>query len=356
MYRKFSQPEYARGEFRVYGLGYDSVSDDFKVVRIVMPESNDPCDVHMFTSKLSSWKQIGDIDYSLYQEGNGAVIKFRREPFAGDSTVGFSQGLEEYTGVILRRKEKNPTGVNFTEDELKPITSVYSVDYQAPDRNVAELELEVPCKCKSKVEIMGSCNGVILLGIGNELCLWNPSIRMYRKFSQPKDPRGTGWYGLGYDSVSDDFKVVSVVIHSSKAPGDVYVFTSKHSSWKWIGDTHYIYKSYQKGDGTVVNGMPHWLWIRSSDGSFMDSSEYGVKESWTKLFVVPSDLSHYFKPLCYAKDEKVVMMLGWDELVIYDPKEIRYTCIGIPQDGELLDMALYVESLVSPHGGNNTAN
>ncbi|KAG5554858.1 hypothetical protein RHGRI_012428 [Rhododendron griersonianum] len=234
---------------------------------------------------------------------------------------------------------------------------------------------------------------------------------MYRKFAQPEDPLGTGWYGLGYDSVSDDFKVVSVVIHSSRAPGDVYVLTSKHSSWKWIGDTHYIYKSYQKGDGTVVNGMPHWLWIRSSDGSFMDSSvskailcfdateekfkevpqpnyergyisidmgifgewlcvvhdhhgcndvwvmkEYGVKESWTKLFVVPSDLSHYFKPLCYAKDEKVVMMLGWDELVIYDPKEIRYTCIGIPQDGELLDMALYVESLVSPHGGNNTAN
>ncbi|XP_058211844.1 F-box protein CPR1-like [Rhododendron vialii] len=73
--------------------------------------------------------------------------------------------------------------------------SVYSVDYQSPDHTIANLE--VPCT--SKVEIMSSCNGVmVLLGTGDELCLWNPSIRMYRKFSQPEYPRGEfRVYGLG---------------------------------------------------------------------------------------------------------------------------------------------------------------
>ncbi|KAI8561482.1 hypothetical protein RHMOL_Rhmol04G0343500 [Rhododendron molle] len=279
--------------------------------------------------------------------------------------------------------------------------SVYSVDYQPPDHTIADLE--VPCTFN--VEIMGSCNGVVLLGTGDELCLWNPSIRMYRKFSQPEYPRGEfRVYGLGYDSVSNDFKVVRIVMPESNDPCDVHMFTSKLSSWKQIGDIAYSF--YQEGDGAVVNGMPHWLWMRSTDGSLSVSSkvilavdtteekfrevpqpncegwdkhidlgflsewlcvvqyhqdgtdvvwvmkEYGVKESWTKLFVVPNGLCGFFMPLCYAKDGGVVMVLEAKELGIYNPKENSYVCIGIPPDCVGGLMASYVESLLSPHGGN----
>ncbi|KAH7859259.1 hypothetical protein Vadar_033760 [Vaccinium darrowii] len=288
--------------------------------------------------------------------------------------------------------------------------SVYSVDFKVPDYPLTELE--VPCK--SGVRILGSFNGVILLRIRHELCLWNPSIRTYRKFSQPKCPNGARTYGLCYDYVSDDFKVVRAVMPSSNVPCDVHVFTCKLGSWKKIGDLGY--EICGRGPGMVVNGMPHWILRRggSTDGTknlvivcfdatkeefkevplpanskresrlwnmklgifggwlcvvskYLDlrtnvwvMKEYGVNESWTKLSVMSlpkgsgvSDVALLIfvilMPLCYAKDGEVVAVLNSFELVIYNPK--KQTKVPIqPCFYHHLDVALYVESLFSPHG------
>ncbi|KAG5554851.1 hypothetical protein RHGRI_012421 [Rhododendron griersonianum] len=127
------------------------------------------------------------------------------------------------------------------------------MDYQAPDHAVAELEMP----CKSGVHICGSSNGVILLYIDDELCLWNPSIRIYQKFSQPERPdyRSDIIYGLGYDSISDDFKVVAAVFPVSDYTSVVHVFSSKLSSWKRIGD--FCHSLYVRGPECVLNGAPH---------------------------------------------------------------------------------------------------
>ncbi|KAG5554853.1 hypothetical protein RHGRI_012423 [Rhododendron griersonianum] len=132
-----------------------------------------------------------------------------------------------------------------------------SVYYQAPDHIVAQLEMP----CKSGAEIFGSLNGVLLLDIDidEELCLWNPSFRMYQKFSPPKcpDDRIDGKiYGLGYDSISDDFKVVAAFFLVSGAGSVVHVFSSKLSLWKRIGV--FRYTRYLYGLGCVLNGAPHW--------------------------------------------------------------------------------------------------
>lgn len=49
----------------IYGLCYDSVSDDFKVVRFSESLTADPYAVHVFSSTLNSWKKVGDFDYHL---------------------------------------------------------------------------------------------------------------------------------------------------------------------------------------------------------------------------------------------------------------------------------------------------
>ncbi|KAH7852977.1 hypothetical protein Vadar_031664 [Vaccinium darrowii] len=90
--------------------------------------------------------------------------------------------------------------------------SIYSVDYQAPDHTIAEFQMPG----KSCYYILGSFNGVVLLLIGTELCLWNPSIRMYKKLKPPQGPQPNCLpqllrYGLCYDSSVDDFKVVGAV-------------------------------------------------------------------------------------------------------------------------------------------------
>ncbi|KAH7843877.1 hypothetical protein Vadar_021753 [Vaccinium darrowii] len=68
----------------------------------------------------------------------------------------------------------------------------------------------------------------------DELCLWNPFSRMFQKFSPP-EPSGTTLYGLGYDSVSDDYKVVRVTRPYNNDPCVVHLFSSRLSSWKRIG-------------------------------------------------------------------------------------------------------------------------
>jgi F-box interacting protein len=214
-------------------------------------------------------------------------------------------------------------------------------------------------------------------------------------------------YGLGYDSVSDDFKVVRILWpFSNDVPCPVHVFSSKLSLWKSIGN--FSYDIPDDLPGTVLNGSPHWVvcgdiditrysiklivcfdateekfkevpkpncvgengWIdlavlggclcvihncQESHADVWVMKEYGVKESWTKLFVVPNlpgDFNfHYFTLLCYTKDEDVLMVLNSKKLVVYNPKLNRFTSIGISL---VCDAIFYTESLVSPHGCTGT--
>ncbi|KAI8561466.1 hypothetical protein RHMOL_Rhmol04G0341900 [Rhododendron molle] len=125
--------------------------------------------------------------------------------------------------------------------------SLYPMHYPEPEHTVAELKIPG----MDFADIRGSCNVVLLLGRGAELCLWNPSIRRYQKFSRPKCPlitpytphcvmSGLGLSGLGYDAISDDFKVVAVVRLLCDALTNVHVFSSKLSSCKRFDVTLYV--------------------------------------------------------------------------------------------------------------------
>ncbi|KAI8561467.1 hypothetical protein RHMOL_Rhmol04G0342000 [Rhododendron molle] len=212
--------------------------------------------------------------------------------------------------------------------------------------------------------------------------------------------------GLGYDATSDDFKVVAGVFTLSDDFCVVHVFSSKLSSWKSIGD--FGYSNYFGVFGSVLNGAPHWFvrgnadeyyhiiyfdfmeekfkevpkpiyevkddhfylgvlgeWLcvvdhsRESHSDVWVMMEYGVKESWTKLFVVPKVAGgefffQYFELLGFTKGGEVIMKLNLGKLVIYNPKQNTYKKIGIPHGCKQFDVALYVESLFSPHGCNDT--
>ncbi|KAI8561457.1 hypothetical protein RHMOL_Rhmol04G0341300 [Rhododendron molle] len=282
--------------------------------------------------------------------------------------------------------------------------NVYSLDYQAPDPAITELKLTY----KPIVTILGSLNGILLIRTGGTLRLWNPSIRVFQQFSPPDFPGGCTIYGLGYDSASDDFKVVKATRPFSRknATSAVHVFSSRLSSWKRIED--FGYQIHGWTSGTVLNGAPHSVVERLGLGMgvvivYFDATEekfnevpspdceganildnsnvvglgvlggslcvvkqhcenhadvWVMKESWTKLFVVPNKSReiylHNIMPLCYANDGEVVMVLDSKKLVSYNPKENSYKTISIAQVHPQFDVALYVESLASPHGGNGT--
>ncbi|KAH0643279.1 hypothetical protein KY289_034253 [Solanum tuberosum] len=71
-------------------------------------------------------------------------------------------------------------------------------------------DLKYPIEDNSKlIDILGSCNGLILLmGYIGCLLLWNPTTRMHKKLPNPR-PRWKNYYddyGFGYDELRDDYK------------------------------------------------------------------------------------------------------------------------------------------------------
>ncbi|KAF7145074.1 hypothetical protein RHSIM_Rhsim04G0211300 [Rhododendron simsii] len=146
---------------------------------------------------------------------------------------------------------------------------------------------------------------------------------MYQKLSpSPECPEYQDenmTYGLGYDSVSDDFKVVrAVVFPSTNDPTPVYVFTPKLS--------RVFTPKLSRGRGlktlaTLVLVMrPGLLWM-------------GLALA-----------------LLYTKDGEVEMVLNSKKLMIFNPKQNTYKRIEIPLDCECFTAASYLESLVSPRG------
>ncbi|XP_074265258.1 F-box/kelch-repeat protein At3g06240-like [Silene latifolia] len=69
-------------------------------------------------------------------------------------------------------------------------------------------------KTSALYTLIGSCNGLVLLGLNHQLKLWNPSVRKCVYLPIPHPFRNTKLI-LGYAPRSDDYKVVSLKISCS---------------------------------------------------------------------------------------------------------------------------------------------
>lgn len=78
--------------------------------------------------------------------------------------------------------------------------------------------------------------------------------------------------------------------------------------------------------------------------------EYGVKESWIKLFTI-GPLMGIEKPLGFWKNESLFLRNNEGQLLLYDPSAQKITNLQV--DGRPMQMITYVESLISLKGGND---
>ncbi|PON91356.1 F-box domain containing protein [Trema orientale] len=157
-----------------------------------------------------------------------------------------------------------------------------------------------------------------------------------------------GTVGFGYDPVNDDHKFLRMTHYfgrdSSSFESEVKVYSLKSKTWKRVGD--HLYHGYHCESGVLVGNSLHWMMrVRFPDSTSVhivvafdfvtekyweillpdkkSKQEYGVKESWTKLFsVVPSDVTGVFKsatPLAYLKSARQVLFdLDGEKLMVYD--------------------------------------
>ncbi|XP_059650389.1 F-box/kelch-repeat protein At3g06240-like [Cornus florida] len=259
-------------------------------------------------------------------------------------------------------------------------------------------------------EILGSCDGLLLVVNEVDRFLLNPSTREFKKL--PKCPPVFNslctftMCGLGYDSSADDYKFVTVAWDTDTC---VIVYSMKTGSWRSIQDVPYecsLVEDFLAETSWLVlaNGSLHWLTFRSSDGvsviaafdvadeNFHDvptprslenyvlglcelgvfggclclliqfvstgnsnqtdvwvMKEYGVAESWTKFTIDLPQERMMMRPLCFLVDGEVLLETDGDKLVAFNVKDKTSRGIAVcGMPAAFTGRQTYVESLVSP--------
>ncbi|GJR74069.1 putative F-box domain containing protein [Tanacetum coccineum] len=116
--------------------------------------------------------------------------------------------------------------------------------------------------------IQGSSNGLVCISsYDNQICLTNPSTREIRNLQKPPmltknvshvDSR----YGFGYDSSTDDYKLVMSINQGSDGTL-VQILSLKSNVWKLFG--HVNYGFHDSKPGILFNGALHWFWYNAND-------------------------------------------------------------------------------------------
>ncbi|GLT56140.1 hypothetical protein SLA2020_292100 [Shorea laevis] len=108
--------------------------------------------------------------------------------------------------------------------------------------------------------VCGSCNGLILLGIGiyqntMNLTIWNPFTRRYKIILlSPALTRNLVAYGLGYDSAHDDYEIVLISTFNNVS-SLVWVFSLKSNSWRC---SQVLADEPSSSEGYYANGALYW--------------------------------------------------------------------------------------------------
>lgn len=154
----------------------------------------------------------------------------------------------------------------------------YSLSLAEPVKDIVVVDCPSNSNPSYGVQIYCSCDGLFLIGIWTErhvpqpslLLIWNPSTResivlTHSKFNGSDEFRCT--YGLGYDSISDDYKVFRFVM-TKNGQNKNEIFSLKNSSWKIIEENSSLDRMdcsmYYGGEFLpFVNGAFHWLGISS---------------------------------------------------------------------------------------------
>ncbi|KAL0784632.1 uncharacterized protein LOC106432581 isoform X1 [Brassica napus] len=148
-------------------------------------------------------------------------------------------------------------------------------------------DVDHPLQTGNFTKVFGSVNGMI--GLTNSpvvLALFNPSTRTIHRlpiepidFSERSITLEYVFYGLGYDSMSDDYKVVRMVQSKHKDyegyplqmkgyPVETKVFSLKSNSWKRIHLCFevqipfmffYYHVLYRRGNGVLASNSLHWV-------------------------------------------------------------------------------------------------
>nr|XP_023888127.1 F-box protein CPR1-like [Quercus suber]POE66591.1 f-box protein cpr30 [Quercus suber] len=218
-------------------------------------------------------------------------------------------------------------------------------------------------------DILDCCDGLVCLLKGREeVVIWNPLLRKYRKLPSDK-PKGVTdfWFpqfAFCHDHQNDDYKVLRLLFHYNDLPIEIKVYSLKSQRWKKV-EEQWPNKEICHWESVSLNGAVHWLvadygvldkesllafdlasekfklyttpvspdlnqetrlevlgghlcflvnvFEEYNDVWFM--KEYGVDSSWTRIYKIERDAVtwdferfEYYKPLMFSKNGKKVLL------------------------------------------------
>ncbi|GMI65691.1 hypothetical protein like AT3G06240 [Hibiscus trionum] len=269
-----------------------------------------------------------------------------------------------------------------------------------------------------ELTVQGPRNGILCLEFGDNICLWNPSTREYKILPQspiqrpPSVPPSVsntsfGCVGFGYDSQTDDYKVLRFVINSfsyyydgvniySHAIQQVDLYSLKGNSWKEISHPG-VNAHYATLFDIYVNGFYYWHATEASgfiilsfdmvnerfstlplpefdegfdishhlellnfnellgaivyprEGTLKSFDILVMSGSWTKLFSIES-VPGVERPLGFWKNGELFLESSDDELVLFDPSTRGLKNLGFHAYKGTMHIIAYAESLVPLNG------
>jgi len=297
-------------------------------------------------------------------------------------------------------------------------SSISSVFSNVSNSTVTQTQLNCPISFNSLVRLLYgnnleicSCHGILCFAIaGRYAFLWNPSLRRYNilpPLENPEESDGSTsyLYSFGYDHFNNNvYKVVAISHFQDKnKKNEVSVHTMGTGYWRRIHD--FPYSRCMPRSGVFVSGTVNWLAFDfSSSDTFCDivsldlekesyqqlllpdfeknywtlgvyndclcifansvmfldvwvMKEYGIKESWTKLYTIPAMGNHDFDTntkVVYISEDDQFLIDFYErtsskmELGVYDPKNGTLKFPMIQNINGWMDPEIYAESLISP--------
>ncbi|XP_062004618.1 F-box/kelch-repeat protein At3g06240-like [Rosa rugosa] len=110
------------------------------------------------------------------------------------------------------------------------------------------------------VTLLGSCNGLVFVAVDEKLFyIWNPFIGFFKQLPDPGFPLDKNvlrYYGVGYLSATDDYKVL---VASREEEIEVEMFSSRTHIWQRIESPRVRITLELDLLGTLSNDALHWL-------------------------------------------------------------------------------------------------
>ncbi|XP_027103259.1 F-box protein CPR1-like [Coffea arabica] len=209
------------------------------------------------------------------------LIRFRFLSKSWRATIGSQEFIKKH---LRNLSHHNLILGNFNGSSNLVVGEVYlySADYDSfleTDCAVfKELNLPVEPRTDLETDILGSCNGLLcVLSLWDDRpIVWNPSTRKHRILPSARKDEFHGvpvggncytCYGFGYDSVSDDYKVVAIPVlygRDDQVYSKVKVYGLKVESWKRVPDFSYYFHKHVSGK--LVDRALYWV-VKASESN-----------------------------------------------------------------------------------------